>query len=109
ANTAPNKVPIISAIRGGVFFKIKKITTIGTIKSQGVMTKDSSIVDNNDAVSGIVEVSRFSPIIVNKIKVIIKVGTVVSVMYRMWVNRSVPAIAGAKFVVSLNGDILSPK
>ena len=27
----------------------------------------------------------------------------------MCVNRSEPEIAGAKFVVSLNGDILSPK
>ena len=27
----------------------------------------------------------------------------------MWVNKSVPAIAGAKFVVSERGDILSPK
>ena len=27
----------------------------------------------------------------------------------MCVNKSVPAIAGARFVVSLSGDILSPK
>ncbi len=27
----------------------------------------------------------------------------------MWVKRSVPAIAGARFVVSDKGDILSPK
>ena len=27
----------------------------------------------------------------------------------MWVNKSVPAIAGARFVVSDRGDILSPK
>ena len=37
------------------------------------------------------------------------VGTVVKDMYFMWVNKSVPAIAGAKFVVSESGDILSPK
>ena len=37
------------------------------------------------------------------------VGTVVIVKYLMCVNRSEPEIAGAKFVVSLNGDILSPK
>ena len=30
-------------------------------------------------------------------------------MYLIWLNNSPPAIAGAKFVVSLNGDILSPK
>ena len=27
----------------------------------------------------------------------------------MWLNKSVPATAGAKFVVSDKGDILSPK
>jgi len=36
-------------------------------------------------------------------------GIVVHVMWRMWVKRSVPAIAGARFVVSERGDILSPK
>ena len=30
-------------------------------------------------------------------------------MYFTWVNTSVPAIAGARFVVSESGDILSPK
>ena len=39
----------------------------------------------------------------------ISVGTVVIVMYRMWVKISVPAIAGARLVVSLSGLILSPK
>ena len=33
----------------------------------------------------------------------------VNVMYLIWVNKSVPAIAGARFVVSDRGDILSPK
>src|SRR5690606_6254070 len=37
------------------------------------------------------------------------VGTVVSVIYLICVNRSVPAIAGARFVVSLRGESLSPK
>ena len=36
-------------------------------------------------------------------------GTVVRVMYLIWVNKSPPAIAGARFVVSLKGDSLSPK
>ena len=31
------------------------------------------------------------------------------VMYRMWVNKSVPAMAGAKLVVSEKGESLSPK
>ena len=41
--------------------------------------------------------------------VIIILGTVVCVMYLMCVNKSEPAIAGARFVVSLSGESLSPK
>ncbi len=37
------------------------------------------------------------------------VGIVVLAMCRIWVNKSVPAMAGARLVVSDNGDILSPK
>ena len=59
--------------------------------------------------SGVPETSKFKPIIKKSIIVIIKVGTVVIVIYFMWLNRSPPAIAGARFVVSLSGDILSPK
>src|SRR5690606_22294449 len=36
-------------------------------------------------------------------------GPVVNDMCRMCVNRSVPATAGARLVVSDSGDILSPK
>ena len=36
-------------------------------------------------------------------------GMVVNIIYLIWLIKSVPAIAGAKFVVSDNGDILSPK
>ena len=43
------------------------------------------------------------------IKVIIIDGMVVKAMYFICVNKSVPAIAGAKLVVSESGDILSPK
>ena len=44
-----------------------------------------------------------------KIKVIIIVGTVVIVMYLICSNRFDPETAAARLVVSLNGDILSPK
>ena len=43
------------------------------------------------------------------ISVIVKDGIVVYIIYLMWVNKSVPTIAGARLVVSDNGDILSPK
>ena len=50
-----------------------------------------------------------APMMANRISAIVKLGTVVQSMCRMWVKRSVPAIAGARFVVSDSGDILSPK
>ena len=59
--------------------------------------------------SGVPEVSIVNPIIVKTISVTITVGTVVKLMYLIWLNKSPPAIAGAKLVVSLSGDILSPK
>ena len=37
------------------------------------------------------------------------VGTVVIIIYLIWSNKFDPATAAAKFVVSLRGDILSPK
>ena len=43
------------------------------------------------------------------ISAITKLGPVVHTICRICENKSVPAIAGAKFVVSDNGDILSPK
>ena len=67
------------------------------------------IVFKNPLTSVVPLVSIVKLIIVNAIKVIINVGTVVNAIYFMCVNKSVPAIAGARFVVSLNGDILSPK
>lgn len=43
------------------------------------------------------------------IKAIMKAGIVVQSMLRICSNRSTPVTAGAKFVVSDKGDILSPK
>ena len=56
-----------------------------------------------------VELFKFKVIIQNTINVIIKVGNVVYIIYLIWVYKSVPEIAEARFVVSLKGDILSPK
>ena len=38
-----------------------------------------------------------------------RLGVVVQTMWRIWTNRFVPDMAGARFVVSESGDILSPK
>ncbi len=53
--------------------------------------------------------SMVNPIIRKITIVIISDGVVVITIYRTCVNRSVPATAGARLVVSDRGDILSPK
>ena len=68
-----------------------------------------SIEANKLLISALPEVSIVPLKMAKTTKVTKIVGTVVKDMYFMWVNKSVPAIAGAKFVVSESGDILSPK
>ena len=53
--------------------------------------------------------SILNPIIVKITSAIRILGMVVHSMCPIWVKRSVPATAGARLVVSDNGDILSPK
>ena len=55
------------------------------------------------------EVEKVNPNTKNTIKVIVIVGSVVYSIYRICLNSSLPEIADAKFVVSLNGESLSPK
>ena len=43
------------------------------------------------------------------IAAIIKLGAVVQIIFLMWSNKLTSPTAAAKFVVSYNGDILSPK
>src|SRR5690606_1878330 len=101
--------PDVKAIRGFVFSKIKPITTKGTINKYGDMLKVFFIVWSILLISALPVVSLVILKILNINNVIIMVGTVVIAIYLIWVNKSVPAMAGAKFVVSLKGDILSPK
>ncbi len=109
AKTPPNSVPISKAIRGGVFFRIIKITPNGTKNNQPLILKVASMLLRIDWVSASPEVSIVRPNTTKTISVTTSVGTVVSSIYLIWVNKSPPAMAGARFVVSLSGDILSPK
>ena len=77
--------------------------------TRGVILKVASIEVKKLLTSAEPVVSIVALIILKAISVIIIVGTVVKLIYRICVNKSVPAIAGARFVVSLRGDILSPK
>ena len=82
---------------------------MGTKNNHPLIVKVASIVFNIASVSATPEVSIVNPKIIKTIKVTMMVGTVVSIMYFICENNSPPAMAGAKFVVSLNGDSLSPK
>src|SRR5690606_3727711 len=97
------------ATRGDVFLTIKTITSNGTINSTGLILKEASMDDKMACVSTFPVVLIFSPIMIKTIRVISIVGTVVIVIYLMCVNKSVPAMAGARLVVSLKGESLSPK
>ena len=109
AKTAANKIPALKAINGFVFKRIKPITANGTKNNQCVILKVVLMVSNKLLTSERPVVVIVKLKIPKTISVIIIVGTVVIVIYFICVNKSVPAIAGARFVVSLSGDILSPK
>ena len=109
ANIAARTTPVNNAIRGLVFIKIKAITTTGTINRSGVILNVLFILVKRLLISALPVVSIVALKIENIIIVTNTVGTVVKAIYLMCVNKSVPAIAGARFVVSLKGDILSPK
>src|SRR5690606_13881362 len=85
------------------------ITRTGTINNQGLILNDCSMEAMIAEVSVAPLASTFNPRKAKIINVMLKVGTVVSSIYRMCVNRSVPAIAAARFVVSDSGESLSPK
>ena len=99
----------LAAIKGGLFLIIRSMTVPGTIKSQGVIVNFSSIANISVSVSAAPDVDWVRLKIKNTTRVIMILGMVVRVMYLICENNSPPAIAGAKFVVSLSGESLSPK
>ena len=109
ANIPANKVPTKRATNGSVFLTISPITITGTKNNHPETLKEAEIAMSKSFVFTSPFTSTVSPNIINKISVKIYVGIVVNVMYLMCVNKSVPAIAGARFVVSDIGDNLSPK
>ena len=93
----------------GVFLIINITTDRGTINNHRLILNFVSKADNSKLMFCSLEVSIDRPIIKKIINVIIKVGMVVYIIYLIWIKRSVPDIAAARFVVSDRGDILSPK
>ncbi len=83
---------------------------IGTRNNQKLISNLPEIASRITWVSAISTFPPFTKPRIRKITNAIEIdGMVVYAIYLMCVNRSVPAIAGARFVVSESGDILSPK
>ncbi len=94
----------------GTFRQIMTTTASGTKYNHQPMLNCDAMAASKEAVSTPAwESSMNRPIPAKTTKVMLMDGTVVFIMYRMWLKRSVPATAGARFVVSLNGLSLSPK
>ena len=86
------------------------IRAAGTRNRIGVMLNVLSIASSVDCTFAESPAGRKKNPNTMKMRRVINIdGPVVRVMYRMCVKISVPAIAGARFVVSERGDILSPK
>ena len=110
AKTQPTTVPQISVDRAGNFF-IAIMSKITRGKSMnGFIVKDSLIAFCKFTMSSITTLELFpSPIKKNTLSVMTMAGTVVQSMCWIWSNRSLLVTAAARFVVSDNGDNLSPK
>ena len=94
----------------GTFLMMSAITPMGTKNSQPLILNFSEMMPcNANTLSASPSPPWTNPTIRNTINAIDILGTVVQSMCLICVNKSVPAIAGAKLVVSERGDILSPK
>ena len=85
------------------------MTVAGTRNNHGLMLNAPSMAANLSEISGEPDEVMLNPMIKNAIKAMVIEGMVVMSMYLMWSNKSAPAMAEAKFVVSESGEILSPK
>ena len=105
-NSAPNKIVGI----GGTFLYAIANTTASGSNAQGVtLNAESRVVFSTPSAALSAATSAPNPIEANIISAIKNDGKVVHAICWMCVNRSVPTTAGARFVVSDRGDILSPK
>ena len=108
AVNTPANMPTSIVGKTGIRRKARTATRIGASKvSHDKLNRPASAA----CASAIWVVSAACPLrprSVNKMSVMTKAGTVVPIMKRIWSNSLTPATAGAKFVVSDNGLILSP-
>ena len=88
---------------------IIKPVIAGTSSSQGDMQKVRCSATIKWLTLPSPETCMVSPAKKNIVSEMTKAGTVVFIIYRMWVKRGVPVTLDASTVVSDKGDNLSPK
>ncbi len=108
--TPPSNAPKRIVGSGGIFlYAIYRTTTSGISANKEILKLPLSVTINACSVSLSAWVSVPSPTMAKRNSAIVNEGPVVHAMWRMCVNISVSTTAGARFVVSESGDILSPK
>ncbi len=105
----PNNAPTIIADDAGNLLKARIMTTASGRSVHKLMLKIDSMTSSTTVKSMGTTTSSRSPINAYNARAMRIEGIVVDIMLLMWVIRSVPATAGARFVVSDSGEILSPK
>ena len=99
-----------SAGNAGIRRTTRTTTSTTGMSRCGRITNSRSSASRTTARSWVVPgVGATNPAAVKSTSASVMLGAVVQTMCWMWVNRSVPATAGARFVVSDSADILSPK
>ena len=110
AKTAPARAPASSAGSAGTRRSTRVSTRATGMSRWGPSAYWASRAASTAASSAVLAgAGAARPAAVNRTSAAAMLGPVVHTMWRMWVNRSVPATAGARLVVSDRADILSPK
>ena len=103
------KADTISVSIAGTFLIIRKKVNIGTMRSRGLMRKVERKASEYSAVDGTASGLCIRLATRNTTRATLIDGTVVNIIYLMWVKRSVPDDEDASTVVSDRGETLSPK
>ena len=109
AKTPASSVDKNRVMMEGILRAINMPVAIGTIKSQGVMWNFSFKAVATSVICCVLLASCENPATVKIIKVIMREGTVVIIMYRICRNSGVSVTEAANMVVSDRGETLSPK
>ena len=98
-----------SVMSAGSLRMISRSVNSGTISSHGVILNVARNDAENSAICAGSLISCVNPTIVKTTSAMVNDGTVVIIIYRIWVKSGVSADDEANTVVSDSGETLSPK